>query len=104
MHFNVTTTIFIALIILVTLYSISLEICQFQLCLYSLQLQEIEEAIKSLQPRKSPGPDGLPSEFYAVFSKQLAPVFEAVCVDSLNRGTLSDTLNQACITLLPKKD
>lgn len=44
-------------------------------------MQEIEEAIKSLQPQKSPGPDGLPSEFYAAFSKQLTPVFAAVCAD-----------------------
>lgn len=66
--------------------------------------QEIVESIKSLQPRKSPGPDGLPSEFYATFAEQLAPVLTSVYTDSLNKGSLPTTLNQACITLLPKKD
>lgn len=69
-----------------------------------IQQQEILAAIKSLQPRKSPGPDGFPSEFYSAFSQQLALIFATVCTDSFNRGSLPDTLNQACITLLPKKD
>jgi len=61
-------------------------------------------AIKAHQSRKSPGPDGLPSEFYATFSTQLAPVLVAMYSDTLKRGSLPATLNQACITLLPKKD
>lgn len=66
--------------------------------------QEIATAISSLQPRKSPGPDGIPNEFYAAFSKQLIPTITAVYADSFNNGSLPSTLNQACISLLPKKD
>lgn len=68
-----------------------------------IQQQEIVAAIKSLQPWKSPGPDGFPSEFYAMFSEQLSPLFAEACADSFNRGFLPSTLNHACITLLPKK-
>lgn len=57
-------------------------------------------AIKSLQSQKSPGPDGLPSEFYATFCTQLTPVLAAMYSDFLNRGSLPATLNQACMTLV----
>jgi len=69
-----------------------------------ITLQEVEMAIKAQQSRKSPGPDGLPSEFYAAFSTQLAPVLAAMYSDTFKRGSLPATMNQACITLLPKKD
>lgn len=69
-----------------------------------LQQQEIIAAIKSLQSRRSPGPDGLPTEFYAAFAGKLAPVLATLYADSLAKGVLPDSLNQACITLLPKKD
>lgn len=69
-----------------------------------IQQQEILAAIKSLQSRKSPGPDGLPNEFYSAFADKLTPILATLYTDSLNRGALPESLNQACITLLPKKD
>lgn len=66
--------------------------------------QEIIDAIKSLQKGKSPGPDGLPGEFYTTFSVQLTPILSALYSDSLEAGVLPSTLNQACITLLAKKN
>uniref|UniRef100_A0A672GJR5 Reverse transcriptase domain-containing protein n=1 Tax=Salarias fasciatus TaxID=181472 RepID=A0A672GJR5_SALFA len=69
-----------------------------------LQQQEITAAIKSLQSRHSPGPDGLPSEFYATFAEKSSPILANLYKDSFARGAFPNSLNQAYITLLPKKD
>ncbi len=66
--------------------------------------EEVIAAITSLQSGKSPGPDGFPSEFYKKFSVQLAPFLTTVFSESFKSGTLPPTLNQACISLLLKKD
>lgn len=66
--------------------------------------REIALAIKSLRPYKSPGLDGIPSEFYATFADELTPVLAKLFTDSFNKGILPSSLNQACITLLQKKD
>ncbi len=57
------------------------------------------EAIKSLQTKKSPGPDGLPCEFYVKFSTQLAPILAAMFSESLEAGFLPTTLNRRGSTL-----
>ncbi len=64
---------------------------------------ELEAAVKSLQSGKSLGPDGFPAEFYKIFWKQLAPNLLEMFTESFKSGTLSQTLNQACISLLLKK-
>uniref|UniRef100_A0A3B3CPH8 Reverse transcriptase domain-containing protein n=1 Tax=Oryzias melastigma TaxID=30732 RepID=A0A3B3CPH8_ORYME len=69
-----------------------------------LHNQEIAEAIRALNPHKSPGLDGLPSEFYVTFAEKLVPLMTTMFIDSRAQGSLPDSLNQACITLLPKKD
>ena len=66
--------------------------------------EEVAAAISSLQSGTTPGPDGFPSEFYKEFSVQLAPFLTSVFSESLKTGTLPPTLNQACISLLLKKD
>ena len=67
---------------------------------------EIEEAIKTMQAGKSPGPDGFPVEFYRTFSKNLTPVLKEMYDESLRSSSLPLTLNEATISLLlkPNKD
>uniref|UniRef100_A0A096MC09 Reverse transcriptase domain-containing protein n=1 Tax=Poecilia formosa TaxID=48698 RepID=A0A096MC09_POEFO len=71
-------------------------------CDQTFSLPEILGAIKHLKMNKSPGVDGLSSEFYKLFSKQLAPFLLQVYLESFVRGTLPATLTQGLTTLIPK--
>ena len=64
---------------------------------------EINAAIKSLPLNKTPGPDGLPIEFYTKFWNDIADiVFNSYC-DSFKSGMLTGTQRQGIICLIPKK-
>ncbi len=67
-----------------------------------ITLEEITKSINSLQSKKSPGPDGSPSEFYKKFHVKLAPLLLSVFDESLDLGMFPLTPRQASITLLPK--
>uniref|UniRef100_A0A3B4C811 Reverse transcriptase domain-containing protein n=1 Tax=Pygocentrus nattereri TaxID=42514 RepID=A0A3B4C811_PYGNA len=66
-------------------------------------IREIEDAIRSMQGGKSPGPDGYSAEFFKKFSNQLAPLLTAVYNDSLSVGLMPETMRQATISLIHKK-
>jgi len=69
-----------------------------------LSLEEISSAIRSSQTGRAPGPDGFPIEFYKEFSSKLAPILKSVYDESLANGKLPQTLTQATISVLLKKD
>lgn len=69
-----------------------------------LSLEELNNAIKSMQTSKAPGPDGYSSEFYKAFSDLLSPVLLDVFNESFSANTLPATFYQACISLLLKQD
>uniref|UniRef100_A0A3Q3ENM7 Reverse transcriptase domain-containing protein n=1 Tax=Kryptolebias marmoratus TaxID=37003 RepID=A0A3Q3ENM7_KRYMA len=69
-----------------------------------LTREEIVAAMKSMQSNKAPGPDGFPVEFYKKFQDKLSPLLHALYNESLHQGSLPQTLTQACICLLLKKD
>ncbi len=75
------------------------------LCDRPITLTEVE-SIKNLKVNKSPGVDGLTSEFYQKFVKDLAPLLLEVIYESIRLGSLPSTLTQSLITLIskPKKD
>jgi hypothetical protein len=56
--------------------------------------EEILEAITSMPPNKSPGPDGFPKEFYKAFWPQLSPIFMPKLEQTDQTGfiLLTDTL------------
>ena len=57
-----------------------------------------------MDSNKTPGTDGLPSEFYKTFWTDLAPILTSALNYSHNTGTLSITQRLGIIKLIPKKD
>lgn len=68
-----------------------------------ITLDEINETIQKLKGGKTPGPDGLPYEIYRLFGDLLSPYMLKMFTQALNDGCLPQTLNEAIITVLPKK-
>lgn len=72
------------------------------LCDRPITLTEVVESIKDLKVNKSPGVDGLTSEFYQKFVKDFALLLLEVIYESIRLGSLPSTLTQILITLIPK--
>lgn len=72
------------------------------LCDLPLSQTEIHNSIGLLKDNKSPGTDGLSSEFYKTFSQQMAPFLLQVFNESLSSSTLPTSMTQGLITLIPK--
>ena len=76
---------------------------QRELCEGPLTVSECTAAVKELQNGKSPGSDGLPSEFYKFFWNDI----KYLVTDSLNysliKGELSIEQRRGILTLIPKK-
>lgn len=69
-----------------------------------ITLDDLKEAVQSMQKGKSPGLDGIPPEFYITFWDQLGPFLLDMIQSSIERGELSRDVNTALISLLLKKD
>jgi len=63
-------------------------------CDKPITISELLEAISHLKNSKSPGTDGLTSELYKLFSKELAPFLVEVFAESIERQFLPPTLTQ----------
>ena len=68
-----------------------------------LTTNELTKAMQSMQSNKSPGPDGLPKEFYNTFWEQLKDPLLQVFKESFYRGVLPPSLRAGSISLLFKK-
>ena len=53
---------------------------------------------------KSPGTDGLPTEFYKVFWRDVSPFLISSFNKSYQKGKLAITQRRGIISLIPKKD
>ena len=60
-------------------------------------------AIKHTARGKSPGPDGLPAEYYQLFPTEWAQVLELVYAAQFRKGRMSKFQRRAYISLLFKK-
>jgi exonuclease III/sulfur relay (sulfurtransferase) DsrC/TusE family protein len=69
----------------------------------AITLPEVERAIDKLAQGKSPGPDGLPAEFYIQFRDLLAPKLKDLYEEALELGNLEGSIRQGEIIVLYKK-
>ena len=74
------------------------------LCDLPITLEEVKTAVKSMANNKSPGPDGIPTEFYKIFWSQIGESVYRSFTLAYELGQLSDSQKQGVITLIPKKD
>ena len=68
----------------------------------SITLEEIQQAWKKQKSGKSPGPDGLPAEYYKAFEEILSPQFKKLTEDIESKGVISNSWKEAHITLIHK--
>lgn len=59
--------------------------------------QEVLEALQTLQSGKSPGPDGLSSEFYKDLNSELMGTFLEMLNESFDKSSLPRSLTEANI-------
>lgn len=64
--------------------------------------EEVTVAIRSFPAGKTPGPDGLPTEYYRAHIELLAPKLAQMFQACLQQGSLPSTMREAHIVLIPK--
>ena len=69
-----------------------------------ITVNEVKAAIARLSNQKSPGSDGLTSEYYKMFVNELAPILQKLYKKAYENHCLPYSLNEAIIKLLPKKN
>lgn len=70
----------------------------------AITMAEISQAIKKQKKNKSPGPDGLPSEFYLAFEDEVCLIYKMVLADISEKKVIPESWNSALISLIHKKD
>lgn len=73
-------------------------------CEGSLSNQELFAALKGLQTGKSPGSDGLPTEFYLTFWNDIGDSLTSVLNERFLLGILTDSQREGLLRLIHKKD
>lgn len=64
--------------------------------------KEVIDALSSMSPLKSPGPDGLPVLFFQKFWHSIGPNVVSSVLDFLNHKKLPENINYTFVVLLPK--
>lgn len=73
-------------------------------CEGSLTKEELLSALQSLPTGKSPGSDGLPTEFYLAFWDSLGELLVSIFNERFRLGVLTDSQRHALLRLVHKKD
>ena len=71
-------------------------------CEGQITIEEATEALKNMNNGSAPGPDGLTTEFYKIFWKEIRDIVIKSFNSSFNTGSLSFTQTSAILTLLHK--
>ena len=64
------------------------------LCKNAINIEEVKKAVSSMSNNKSPGPDGIPCEFYKHFWNEIGDHVYNSFICAFNRGELSPSLNR----------
>ena len=67
-----------------------------------VNVNEIRRAIKDTARGSSPGPDGMPIEFYKTFPRMWARVLEGIYYEIVQKGRLPVSMTESFTVLLPK--
>ena len=65
---------------------------------------ELLSTIKALPPRRAPGPDGIPYEWYQTFAEPLLPVLLPLFNSILSGGPAPPSWSSTLVSLIPKPD
>lgn len=65
---------------------------------------EIVEAIKKQKKNKTPGPDGIPAEFYKMFEDVLQESYKSIVENIQGQGTLPKSWTKAIVSLIHKEN
>ncbi|XP_060100332.1 uncharacterized protein LOC132575538, partial [Heteronotia binoei] len=68
-----------------------------------ISIQEIVDVIRIQKSNKTPGPDGLPIEFFRAFEDSLLLPFKKVVENAYNTAEIPDSWKEALITLIHKE-
>lgn len=63
---------------------------------------EILKALKTIQSGKTPGPDGIPVEFYKQYAKELAVRLHTMLLEAQTKEELPPSLSDAVVVVIPK--
>ena len=74
-----------------------------EVCDGVITMTEVEKAVQELQNNKSPGPGGLPGEFYKIFWNDISDLLLNSFHDAFNNGFLTKSQKQGVLCLIPKK-
>ena len=69
-----------------------------------LTKSECLQALKSIEPEKTPGSDGLPAEFYKIFWNDISEYLVTSINHAYQKEQFSVTQRRGIINLIPKKD
>ena len=69
-----------------------------------ITLDEVKKATDKLNADSSPGSDGITSNFYKVFKREMAPILKKVFNNVVNTNRLPDNQQIAILKLLPKTE
>ena len=84
--------------------ALTLNVLEQEECEGLLTETECLESLKSMEPNKSPGTDGLPAEFYKRFWSDVNPYLINALNNSYEKGLLSVSQRRGLISLIPKKN
>ena len=68
-----------------------------------IDMNELEEAVRTLKSSKAPGPDGIPSELIKCLGSESRKVILELLNDCWNKETLTKDMNDAKLTIIYKK-